>query len=624
MNTEKNIKPVKSSRLISIATTFKEIKNNIKSNTIFKFTFWAIFIKTIFFILLISDGKAVKIDIIHAFYSAPPILVYVSFVCIFLSFAYLFKGNFHAAYYIFIDILLTVIYIGDIWYYRSNSCFLNYYMLNMTSNLNNLEDSVFAMFRPVDLVFIIDIVILIFLSIKKRPLYKTFKRSFSCFLALLLIPLIYLGYAHEKVDKLHRAYENQILFAGSWTPNQTMSSLTPIGYHLFELYDYIKEYKPCILTSKEKSDIKNWYKDKGEVLPPNEYKGMFKGKNVIVLQVESLENFVINQKVNGQEITPNLNKLLNNSFYFNNFHEQTYNGTTSDAELIANTSLFPIRKGTTFFRYGTNTYTNSMPNIMKSLNYNTLATHPDNGSYWNWYIALKSMGFQKCLDSTAYKTDETIGLGISDGSYLRQLSDIIGKEPQPFYSFSITLKSHTPFILPDKYKNLNLSEDIKNTELGKYFQCVSYTDKQIGMFLDRLDKKGILDNSIVVIYGDHEGVHKFFDDEINSMKNKEPWWINNDKKIPLFIYSKNMQGKTISTIGGQADLLPTLSYLLDVPSEKYTYTSMGRNLLNTKLNYVILSNKTYEGTASSEEEKEKLIKGIDISDKLIKSNYYKK
>lgn len=624
MDTAKNINPVKKNVLRWIALTFCTVKEKIKSNKIFKFTFWAIFIKTIFFILLISDDKAVKIDILHAFYSAPPILVYISFICIFLSFAFLFKGASHLRYYIIIDSLLTLIYIGDLWYYRSNSCFLNYYMLNMTSNLNNLEDSVFAMFRPVDFLFLIDIILLIAFSIKNKKLYKDYKRSFSCFLVLLLIPMLYLGYAHKKVDKMHRAYENQILFAGSWTPNQTMSSLTPIGFHIFELYDYIKEYKPCVLSDSDKKEIKNFYNNKAEVLPDNEYKAMFKGKNLIILQVESLENFVIGQKVNGEEITPSLNKLLKNSMYFNNFHEQTYNGTTSDAELITNTSVFPVRKGSTFFRYGGNTYKNSFPNIMESLGYNTLATHPDNGSYWNWYIALKSMGFNKCLDSSAYKIDETIGLGLSDGSYLRQLSGIIEKEPQPFYSFSITLTSHTPFILPEKYKSLNLPSNIKNSEIGKYFQCINYTDKHIGLFMEELNKKGILDNSVVVITGDHEGVHKFFDDEINAMKDKESWWINNDRKVPLIIYSKNMEGKTISTIGGQADLLPTLSYLMGADPKQYTYTSMGRNILNTKKNYSILSNRTYVGTYSNENEKEELLKSIDLSDEIVRANYLKK
>lgn len=604
-----------------IGNFFKNGFNSISRDKLFKYTFIAIFLKTIIFLLLISDDNAVSVNFKSVLYSMPPILVYFCFIALILSFSYLFKNKWHCWSFLFLDMLVTLIYIGDIWYYRGNRSFLNYHMFGYTSNLDNLGDSIFAMFRPIDLIFIVDIILLFILIIKNKKDYRNFKISMKNFLLLFLIPIVYLTYCHYKVDKFRRSYENQYIFYKTWAQNQTMTNLTPIGYHLFDIYDFYKENKPYTLTSDEKNEAINWFKNKNEDLPDNEYKDMFKGKNLVILQVESLENFVIGNTINGQEITPNLNKILNNSFYFNNFHEQTFNGTTSDAELITNTSVFPVRSGGTFFRFPTNSYTNSLPNIMREMGYSTLASHPDKGSYWNWLQSLKSIGYDKCLDSASFEQDDIIGLGLSDESFLKQLADTIETQPKPFLSYSITLTSHTPFGLPEDLKTLDLEPELKDHILGKYFDSIRYTDKQIGNFLDTLDSKGLLDNTVVVIYGDHEGPNKFFGDEIKNIKNGEPWFQNNDRKVPLIMFSKGMEGKTFNTIGGQCDTLPTISYLFgaDKPESNYYF---GRNLLNTNKDFTVLSDRSIRSNNMSEEEKSAMLKSIDLSDKLIRANFF--
>ncbi|WP_315114411.1 LTA synthase family protein [uncultured Clostridium sp.] len=495
-------------------------------------------------------------------------------------------------------------------------------MIKTTANLENLSGSIFAMFRFIDILFILDIFFLLFISIKNLEKYKGFKRNIPSFVLLFFIPILYLIYAHYKVDILNKGYPNQMLFKRSWTQNQTMASLTPIGYHLFDFYNYHKDSKPYIMSTAEKEEVNNWINKKAEPLPNNKYKGILKDKNLILLQVESLENFVINLKIEGEEITPNLNNLLSNSLYFNNFYEQTHNGTTSDGELLANTSLYPLRIGSTFFRYPNNTYINSLPNIMERLGYKTLAVHPDKGSYWNWLNSLKSIGFDECYDASYFNMDEVIGLGLSDKSFLNQLIPLLKNQPEPFYSFSITLTSHSPFYMPEEHRKLNLPKSLDESRLGKYFQSIAYTDSQIGSFINSLEKIGLLDNSVLVIYGDHEGVHKFFSDEIEDTMDLYKLE-NNDLKVPFIIYSKDLNGEEISTIGGQVDMLPTLAYLMGAEKEDYMYTSFGRNLLNTNKNYVITSRGKYIGDDISEEDKLFYIKGLDYSDKIIRSNFFK-
>ena len=94
---------------------------------------------------------------------------------------------------------------------------------------------------------------------------------------------------------------------------------------------------------QDKADINELFEVKKENLPNNEYFARSKGKNLIYIQVESLENFVIGQKINGKEITPNLNKLVQSSLYFPNTFEQVNEGTSSDADLMVNTSMLPLR-----------------------------------------------------------------------------------------------------------------------------------------------------------------------------------------------------------------------------------------------------------------------------------------
>lgn len=505
-------------------------------------------------------------------------------------------------------------------YFRAFGSFITMHLLKQTSNLDNLADSIVSMMRFIDIVFIADIVLIIGYSIKKKNWYLDIKRNAAAFLSIFIISgaLIYL--VHYKVDILEKG-EEKILFRTCWVPTQTMSNLSPVGYHLYDAYNYFEDTKPYKLKKDDEKRIQSWYSNNLENLPDNKYMGMFKNKNLLIVQVESLESFVINKRINNQEITPNINSLLGNSLYFSNFHEQVYNGTSSDGDLMANTSVYPVRRGSTFFRFPNNTY-NSLPNLLEKSGYSTQAIHPDKGSYWNWMPALSSIGFNKCIDANSFKMDEIIGLGLSDGSYLRQVIPFIKEQKQPFYTFMVTLSSHSPFDIADKYRKLKLPEYLDKSKLGGYFQSINYTDGQIGIFLSKLQEEGLLENTVVVLYGDHEGVHKFYNQELSNISPSEDWWFNNNYKVPFIIYNKNIPGEEIKTAGGQIDIMPTISYLMGINQKEYSQTAIGRNLLNTKRNFAVLSNRETIGTFDNQEMKKWALDGIDISDLIITSNYF--
>ncbi|MDK0796352.1 LTA synthase family protein [Clostridium perfringens] len=548
---------------------------------------------------------------------------YIAFAAIFVSICFLFKNKGKFFSLIIVDLFITLITVMDIWYFRGFQTVPSVMLLKQTANLDNLGDSIFSMASPYDLLFFVDFIILIIAFIIFRKSFKNCKSNWKGTLVVLLISICYIGYVPFNVNVLKREnVRNSYLFS-NYDPTNTVEYFSPIGYHIFDVYNVYKNSKPYKMTAEDEAKIKEYYDFKNENLPDNEFKGMFKGKNLIVIQVESLEDFVINKKVDGQEITPNINKLLNNSIYLPNIFEQVNEGTSSDSDLMVNTSMLPLRQGSTFFRNPATTY-NSLPNILEKDGYSTIAIHSDKGSFWNYAQGLNGIGFDKFVDYYSFDRDENIGLGLSDGSYFRQIEPMIKELKQPFYAFTVTLTSHGPFDLPKEYRELKLSPELDENVLGGYFQSIHYTDAKIGMFIESLKKDGLLDNTVIAIEGDHTGPHKYYNSKIESLSNPESWWLDNgNHTVPLIIYNPNIKTPVKDDVyGGQIDIMPTLLYLLGVDNNVYQNTALGRNLLNTKRSYAVLTDKTIKGELT---DKEKEIVGnvLDLSDKMIRADYFK-
>lgn len=548
---------------------------------------------------------------------------YIAFAAIFVSICFLFKNKGKFFSLIIVDLFITLITVMDIWYFRGFQTVPSVMLLKQTANLDNLGDSIFSMASPYDLLFFVDFIILIIAFIIFRKSFKNCKSNWKGTLVVLLISICYIGYVPFNVNVLKREnVKNSYLFS-NYDPTNTVEYFSPIGYHIFDVYNVYKNSKPYKMTAEDEAKIKEYYDFKNENLPDNEFKGMFKGKNLIVIQVESLEDFVINKKVDGQEITPNINKLLNNSIYLPNIFEQVNEGTSSDSDLMVNTSMLPLRQGSTFFRNPATTY-NSLPNILEKDGYSTIAIHSDKGSFWNYAQGLNGIGFDKFVDYYSFDRDENIGLGLSDGSYFRQIEPMIKELKQPFYAFTVTLTSHGPFDLPKEYRELKLSPELDENVLGGYFQSIHYTDAKIGMFIESLKKDGLLDNTVIAIEGDHTGPHKYYNSKIESLSNPESWWLDNgNHTVPLIIYNPSIKTPVKDYVyGGQIDIMPTLLYLLGVDNNVYQNTALGRNLLNTKRSYAVLTDKTIKGELT---DKEKEIVGnvLDLSDKMIRADYFK-
>jgi lipoteichoic acid synthase len=577
-------------------------------------------IKSMLFLSMINTPNSSQVNILKMYLAPPPFITQIAFIVLIMSIAFLFKGKGRIIFYISIDLIISFLLIGDLLYFRASGSFLSVRYLIEPKLFNPLGRSVLQ-FYPGDLLFFLDF-ILLFRRFYKKAVFESINKSIKAFAVAASVAVMIISTSYYLLDKKNVTNGIMLLFRTCWTPVQTMSNLSPIGYHGFDIYKTLIQDKRLVLTEKDKQDIESWFENNKEDLQDNHYKAVLKGKNLIAIQVESLENFVIGQKVYNQEITPNLNRLLENSLYFNNIYEQNNGGTSSDADLMVNTSMLPVRDGMTFFRFPETEY-NSLPALLGDMGYETFSTHAEFGGNYEWAQVHKaSLKFQSSWDIFSYKIDETIRGELTDGSLFTQLAPKLKTFKQPFYSFIVTLTSHGPFAMPEKYKYLKLSKELDNTILGDYFQSIRYVDEKIGEFLDKLQKDGLLENSVVMIYGDHAGVHKFYNEELENVSLEGGWWKQQDKKVPLIIYNKGIEGENIETIGGHIDIMPTIAYLLGVEEHKFNSTAMGKILIKTNKNYAVLNYGEVAGNPN-QTEKEQLLKKINISDKIIQSNYFK-
>lgn len=606
---------------IKISKYIKNTKDKILSSEMEKIRFFTIIdmlFKSLLFMTLIEVNSADKIK----FFSIPFkfIVVYLAFILIFYSFGYLFSKNKQIVYYTIIDALYSILLILDLWYFRVNKDFLGLKNIFYSGTFNPIGESLYQ-FKLIDIFFIVgNLLIISYILIKK--IRNTEKRSLIKFTLTIKSAVIILVISFICIDVLSiTGWANRML-TKRWTTLMSARATGPIGYHLIEAGRTLsKALNP--LSESEKVEIEDWLENNKEEIEPNEYRGMLNGKNVIFIQIESLENFVINKSVNGKEISPFLNKLSREGLYFTNIYEQNNAGNSIDCDFMVNTSIYPLGDKITALNYGENTYSNSLARILESEGYHTISSHAEDIGEFNWTELHKNcFGVNELWDIGDYVYEETVGYGLSDRSFLSQVANKLKNVESPFFFQAPTLSNHGPFNIGEEYRELDLPDEIDKSYLGGYFESVHYTDKQIEMFFKKLDESGILDNSVIVLYGDHTGVHKYYNDDIKDLDYDGNWWKEYDNKIPLIIYSKDIKANTITASGGQVDILPTILYLLGVSEDKYLNTSMGRVLVNTNRDATVIKGNEIKGNVKNDEELEHLLKAYEIGEKIIKNNYF--
>lgn len=512
-------------------------------------------------------------------------------VLVLVSFSVLFKYNRRIGYLYALDIIISLMLMADLMYYRYFKDVITVAALKNVKLLGGVSSSVGSLFSLKDLIYLADIIILIpFVkkyknkeNVKKKPLLS----KFAVFSVMFIIGIFINAKSVYAVSK-----EQPTLLSSMSNRIYLTKLIGNINFHAIDAYNYIstKLKNSKNLSPQEEQEIKSFLKNNNNS-SGTYLKGEGEGKNLIVIQVEALQQFVINKKINGQEITPNLNKWLNRSLYFDNYFYQVAGGNTSDAEFMSNNSLYPAQSGAAYYNYSGNQY-DSLAKQLKDKQYYTAALHGYNEGFWNRNVMYKSEKFDNFYGEHSFNVNETVGLGLSDKSFLEQSVDKLKSFQQPYYSFLITLSSHFPYDDVEGYGNFDVGQ-YENTLLGDYLKGIHYTDQQLGAFLDKLDKEGITQNSVIVLYGDHfaiprDNIEELYKFENMSNVNDLQWF--EYQKVPLIMHFPGDANKGVNhTYAGQMDLYPTLANIFNLPKQ-YMF---GKDILNSNNGKVVFRNGSF-------------------------------
>ncbi|KJY65345.1 Sulfatase [Lactobacillus helsingborgensis] len=492
-----------------------------------------------------------------------------------------FKGRKSYWIMIMIDFILSLWLFANILYYREFSNFLSLSIIKTSgSTADNLGKSIVGITRVTDFLTFIDIAAIIALMCFKVTKYdlRPLKLKFNLLLegiAILLIGINLLMAQKDRSGLLTRTFDNSYI-------------VKYLGMNEYAVYDAFKTAQTSEQMAKANvSDLQSVkkYLKVNYVKPNKAYSGVAKGKNVMVIHLESFQQFLIDYKWKGKEVTPNLNKLYHakNTLSFANFYNQVGQGKTSDAEMMLENSLFGLQSGSAMSSYGTSNTFESAPAILKQQQgYTTAVMHGGAGSFWNRNNAYKQFGYDYFMPLSYYenKPKYYIGYGLKDKIFFSQSIKYIERLPQPFYLKLITVTNHYPYDLDKKNQSIAKTETGDETVDG-YVQTARYLDQAIGQLMRWLKKTGLDKNTMLVLYGDHYGIsgnhHKasaelLKQDEFNNFDNLK------FQRVPLMIHLKGLRGGVKKTYGGEIDVLPTLLNLLGI-SNKGTI-QFGHDLLS--------------------------------------------
>ncbi|WP_414859278.1 LTA synthase family protein [Paenibacillus haidiansis] len=504
---------------------------------------------------------------------------------------------------LFLNVLLTGLIFADLVYYRYFGDFITVPVLLQAGQVGELGDSILSLISFSDLWLVADWIV--WLAIKcglsiyrRRDGVRSHIRSareggrprrLSRFIQGLAV--FALGFVLTLGPiRFYAATWAVGLFEGAWWNISLYNVTGLLGFHYYDAYRYAKEHlggKPNLMAD-EKEKFASWFRQAGESRTENnDTFAAYQGSNVLVVQVEAFMNFMIGKEIGGQEITPNFNKLMQESLYYSNYYHQTGQGRTSDADFSSQSSLHPLPTGSVFVRYPDHTY-DVLPQILKSAGYETAAFHAYEGSFWNRTNMYKAMGYDRFYSKKDYQMDESLGWSLGDKSFFRQSLEFMVAEPQPFYSFLITLSSHHPYSLPASIRELDTGE-FKDTLFGNYLESIHYADAALGELVEGMKRDGLWENTILYVYGDHDNsiteqanYEKFLGKPLSELDMHQ---IMN--QVPLLIHLPD--GKAAGVYdqpAGQLDMAPSLMHLLGIPSD--AYYMMGNNLFASGDKFVVL------------------------------------
>lgn len=513
-----------------------------------------------------------------------------------------------------LDLANTILLFSNVLYYRQFSDFLTVKtMTNAGKVAPGLGKSAVALLHPSDIFIWLDLIIIVILLILKKIKIDHKSYGVSSSFAITSLGAFLIG-----LNLFLAESSRPRLLRNTFDRSYVVKYL---GLDTFTVYDGIKSAQTVEVSKNANSiDLSNIITDISQnyAQPNPKYFDSEKNKNVIVIHLESFQQFLINLKVNGKEVTPFLNSIYKNkhTISFANFYHQVGLGRTSDAENMLETGTYGISDGSLFTSLGTENTFQAAPQILRQAGYSSAVFHGNVGTFWNRNDVYKNMGYNYFFDQNYFSNeqDDKIGYGLKDKLLFAESIKYLEQIQQPFYVKYITVTNHIPFDMdPEDLDPSFKTTSTRDTTINNYFQTAHYLDQAIKEFFTYLKKSGLAKNTMVVIYGDHYGLsNSEYQALAPVIGQSADTWNNYDtvqmQRVPFMIYSPNLTGKISHEVAGEIDVLPTLLHLLGINTKDYL--QFGQDLLSKQnqkwvvfrngtivsQKYIILGNKGIKGT----------------------------
>lgn len=582
---------------------------------------------------------------------------------------------------IIIYLLLTLLLFANVLYYREFTDFLTVQtVLGVSKVAQGLGTSSLNMLTPRDLVYWFDVVCALVvyagfglvnlwryihheqlkwphfgITVDQRPIAFRLPQAVS----LGAIALFGVTMATSELNRPQ-------LLTRTFDHNYTVKYLGLVPFTVYDGFQTARNNQ--VRSSADSADMdKILQYTKTHYAAPNvDYYGKAKGKNVIIIHLESFQQFLIGQKVDGQAVTPFLNSLIRqkDTLSFDNFYHQVGIGKTSDAENMLETSTFGLSSGSLFSSLGTDNTFQGAPSLLEQYaGYTTAVFHGGSGTFWNRNNVYKSLGYNYFFDGTFYNhdADAQTAYGIKDKLMFGETIKYLEHLQQPFYSKIITTTNHYPFFITDEDSDFPEAQT-DDAYIKGYFRTAHYLDQALEEFFAYLKDSGLEKNSLVMLYGDHYGLSDDRNQDLAAMLTQtdnpttaklthdataDDWNAFDNaqlQRVPLIFHMPGLKGGVNHTYGGEIDVLPTLEHLLgvsttnfvqfgtDLLSHQHDTTIAFRNHDFVTPKYTVLSGKVYDNktgqlvtpTASEQAKldlKQKHVnQALDLSDTLANKN----
>lgn len=353
---------------------------------------------------------------------------------------------------------------------------------------------------------------------------------------------------------------------------------------------------------------------------------------LIFIFLESIESWPLEKVVEGQEITPNINRYIADSttFYARNVVTQVGNGRSIDAQLLNLTGLYPMQNEVYAMTRSNNTY----PSLIKALKERDPQTRAylltgDKATVWNQVRVASAFGIDTLLDAAHWKITDKIGNPpkLSDDALFSQIIDKcksgeIMPVGEPAFLQIIAYSSHNPFIIPENKRHISINGKYPE-KFADYITAVNYVDNSLSDFINYLQERPDWDSTMVVIIGDHEGLavyrDKMLEDKVTGSMTDPA------QHTPFIILNAPCPGKFIGEMG-QVDVYSTLLDMLNLNG--YSWHGLGCSVLNGSHHSAAVDSRgniiASEPDSITSAQKEWLITARKASDIILKFDMLKR